>query len=180
MIYKIRGLDVILDFDLANLYEVETKKLNQAVKRNIKRFPNDFMFQLTFDEAHKILLEKINQQGGEASDSRSQNVTLEKGKNIKYLPHAFTEQGIAMLSSVLRSDKAIEMNIQIIRTFVQMRKIVISQNDKTVKLADLERVQKIHSHLLHDHHDSLAVLFEALRRLENFSEEEKRKIGFIR
>ena len=106
LIYEARGQKVILDRDLAKLYGVETKVLNQAVKRNIKRFPEDFMFLLTYDEC-----------------LRSQIVTLntKQGHHLKYMPHAFTEQGIAMLSSVLKSETAIEVNIRIMRTFVAIR-----------------------------------------------------------
>ena len=106
LIYEIRGYKVMVDTDLAKLYGVETKVLNQAVKRNIKRFPEDFMFQLTHEEC-----------------LRSQFVTLntKQGHHLKYLPYAFTEQGVAMLSSVLRSDAAIEVNIRIMRAFVSIR-----------------------------------------------------------
>jgi hypothetical protein len=109
LIYEIRGQKVMLDKDLAKLYGVETKVLNQAVKRNINRFPEDFMFQLTHEEC-----------------LRSQIVTLNtrQGHHLKYMPYAFTEQGVAMLSSVLKSDSAIEINIRIIRTFVFIRKSI--------------------------------------------------------
>ena len=109
LIYQIRGQKVMLDKDLAKLYGVETKVLNQAVKRNINRFPEDFMFQLTHEEC-----------------LRSQIVTLNtrQGHHLKYMPYAFTEQGVAMLSSVLKSDSAIEINIRIIRTFVFIRKSI--------------------------------------------------------
>ncbi|MFH1429715.1 MAG: ORF6N domain-containing protein, partial [Candidatus Margulisiibacteriota bacterium] len=109
-ILLIRGQKVMLDRDLAKLYRVETKVLNQAVKRNLSRFPEDFMFQLSKKEAER---------------SRSQIVTLKRGQNIKHLPYAFTEQGIAMLSSVLKSDVAIEVNIQIMRTFTRLRDMLI-------------------------------------------------------
>ena len=106
-ILLIRGRKVILDKDLSVLYGVETRTLNQAVKRNMERFPSDFMFHLTKGEAQELL--------------RSQIVILEKGKYSKYLPYAFTEQGVAMLSSVLNSKKAIQVNIQIIKTFVRLK-----------------------------------------------------------
>ncbi|MEI6142986.1 MAG: ORF6N domain-containing protein [Mariniphaga sp.] len=124
-IYEIRGQKVMLDFDLAELYEVETKVLNQAVKRNIDRFPSDFMLQITRDEYNSL---------------RSQIVTLEtgRGKYAKYLPYAFTEQGVSMLSSVLKSVKAIQVNIQIIRAFVFMRQFALSHKDLTSKLLELE------------------------------------------
>ncbi|MBP9213289.1 MAG: ORF6N domain-containing protein [Chitinophagaceae bacterium] len=128
-IYEIRGERVMLDRDLAFLYEVETKVLNQAVKRNFKRFPLDFMFQLTKQEFESINFEI---EVVEKSDSlRSQIVTLKtgRGQHAKYLPYAFTEQGVAMLSGVLNSDKAINMNIAIMRAFVEIRKLTLQQID---------------------------------------------------
>jgi len=124
-IHEIRGQKVMLDFDLAELYGDETKVLNQAVKRNTDRFPADFMVQITRDEYNSL---------------RSQIVTLEtgRGKYAKYQPYAFTEQGVSMLSSVLNSSKAIQINIQIIRAFVFMRQYALSHKDLTVKLHELE------------------------------------------
>jgi hypothetical protein len=125
-IYDIRGQRVILDFDLAILYEIETKVLNQAVKRNVKRFPVDFMFQLSDDEYNSL---------------RSQIVTLEnvgRGKYRKYLPFAFTEQGVAMLSGILNSDMAINVNIAIMRTFVMIRRYALEHKEFTAKLLEIE------------------------------------------
>ena len=125
-IYEIRGQNVLLDFDLAELYGMETKKLKQTLRRNIDRFQSDFMFELTKDEYNAL---------------RSQIVTLEnegRGKYSKYNPFAFTEQGIVMLASVLRSPKAIEVNIQIVRAFVFLRKYVLSHSELTQKLQELE------------------------------------------
>jgi hypothetical protein len=125
-IYDIRGQKVLLDLDLALLYEVETKVLNQSVKRNSKRFPIDFMFQLTADEYHSL---------------RSQIVTLEnvgRGKYSKYLPFAFTEQGVAMLSGILNSDVAINVNIAIMRTFVMIRKYALDHKELKTKLLEME------------------------------------------
>ncbi len=135
-IYTIRGLQVMLDKDLAELYKVETKVFNQAVKRNIERFPEHFRFQLTQDE-----YENLRSQFATSSleDSlRSQIVTLEsqRGKHTKYLPYAFTEQGVAMLSAVLRSTIAIQVSIKIIDTFVQMKKL-ISENSLIYQRLDL-------------------------------------------
>lgn len=113
-IYEIRGQKVMLDFDLAEMYEIETKNLNKAVKRNIERFPDDFMFQLTKEEL---------------SNLRFQIGTSSWGGN-RYLPFAFTEQGVAMLSGVLRSPKAIEVNINIMRAFVRMRQYLLSHTPK--------------------------------------------------
>ena len=116
-IYEIRGQRVMLDRDLAQMYGVETKVLNQAVRRNLERFPEDFMFELTKDEYNALEI-----------SSRSQIVTLnnKRGTNIKYAPLAFTEQGVAMLSSVLKSSTAIQINISIMRAFVTMRNYVSS------------------------------------------------------
>ena len=122
-ILLIRGQKVMLDSDLAELYEVTTRALNQAVKRNIGRFPADFMFQLNYQEVRI---------------SRSQIVTLKRGQNIKYLPHAFTEQGVAMLSSVLRSERAIQVNVEIMRTFVRLREMIASHKDLARRLSELE------------------------------------------
>jgi len=125
-IYEVRGQKVLLDFDLAAMYGTETKRLKEAVRRNIGRFPSDFMFELT-NEEYKSL--------------RTQFASLEKdgrGKFSKYKPFAFSEQGIAMLASVLRSPKAIEVNIQIVRAFVFLRKYALSHSELTLKLQELE------------------------------------------
>src|ERR1051325_4581868 len=122
-IYEIRGERVMLDRDLANLYEIETKALNLAVKRNIKRFPRDFMFQLTKQEWDdlRFQIETLEKQ---QSPLRLQIETSKRG-GTRYLPYAFTEQGVAMLSGVLHSDKAIIMNIAIMRAFVEVRKALM-------------------------------------------------------
>jgi len=124
-IHIIRGQKVMLDYDLAELYEIENKVLKQAVKRNMDRFPPDFLFELTFDEYHSL---------------RSQIVTLEKGrgKHSKYSTFAFSEQGIAMLSSILNSSMPIQINIAIIRTFVFIRQYALTNKDLTEKLKELE------------------------------------------
>src|SRR5665213_751996 len=124
-IYEIRGERVMVDRDLSTLYETETKALNLAVKRNIKRFPKDFMFQLTKEEFESL---RFQIEALEKSDHplRLQNETLKKsrGQHSKYLPYAFTEQGVAMLSGILNSDKAISMNIAIMRAFVEVRRVL--------------------------------------------------------
>ncbi len=122
-IYEIRGHKVMLDFDLAEMYEVETKRLKESVKRNQRRFPSDFMFTLTQKEFQ---------------DLRSQIATSSWGGS-RYLPSAFTEQGVAMLSSVLNSDKAIDVNIAIIRTFVLVKQSVLDYKDLSENLKKLER-----------------------------------------
>jgi len=123
-IYTIRSMQVMLDEDLAELYGVETKVLNQAVKRNLERFPGEFMFQITNDEFELLRIQNVHSK----TDSlRSQNVTLDnnRGKHRKYLPYAFTEQGVAMLSGVLKSKTAVKMSIQIINAFVAMRRFML-------------------------------------------------------
>jgi len=154
-ILLIRGQKVILDRDLAELYGVGTKILNQAVRRNRARFPEDFMFQLTWEEVEI---------------PRSQFVTLESGKNIKYPPFAFTEQGVAMLSSVLRSKRAVRVNIEIMRAFVQLRQMLASHADLARKLAALEK----------KYDAQFKVVFDAIRELTAPPEpSRKRRIGFI-
>jgi ORF6N domain len=122
-IYLIRGHKVMLDRDLAALYGVETRRLNEQVKRNLKRFPSDFMYQLTKEET-EIWMSQIAISN---KSSRSQFATLKKGQNIKYLPYVFTELGVAMLSSILNSDRAVEVNIQIMRVFTKLREMMITQ-----------------------------------------------------
>lgn len=155
-IYLIRGLKVMLDGDLAELYGVEARVLNQAVKRNAKRFPSDFMFQLSKDEDKAL---------------RSQFVTLKqgRGRHRKYQPYAFSEQGVAMLSSVLNSDRAVEVNILIMRAFVKLREMISTHKDLAKKLEDLEK----------KYDSQFRVVFEAIRELMVPPEEDKRKIGFL-
>ena len=147
-IYIIRGKKVMFDKDLAMLYEVSTKRLNEAVKRNIKRFPEDFMFQLNKIESElflgsrsqtEALKNKILKNKSEKSILRSQFATLGWGDYTKYQPHVFTEQGIAMLSSVLKSDKAISVNIQIIRIFTKLREMIDTYKELREKVEEMEK-----------------------------------------
>ena len=153
LIYLIRGNKVILDSDLAELYGVETRVLKQAVRRNKKRFPVDFMFELTKEENSSL---------------RSQNVILKRGGHSKYLPFAFTEQGVAMLSSVLNSDRAIQVNIEIMRAFVRLREILSTHKDLKRKLLTLEK----------KYDEQFQIVFEAIRALMAEEEKPKRRIGF--
>jgi aromatic ring-opening dioxygenase LigB subunit len=141
-IYFIRGHRVMLDSDLARLYEVKVKALNQAVRRNIERFPEDFSFELSQEEAESL---------------RSQIVTLEtgRGQHRKYRPRVFTEQGVSMLSSVLRSRRAIQVNVTIMRTFVKLREMLETNKELAKKLDQLERK--------YDH--QFKVVFDAIRKL---------------
>ncbi len=155
-IYFIRGQKIMLDKDLAKLYGVKTKAFNQAVQRNIERFPEDFMFHLSWEEANR---------------SRSQFVTLKKGENIKYRPYAFTEQGVAMLSSVLKSKKAIQVNILIMRVFVKIREFLSTHKELAHKLNDLERKTVKHD-------VEIKTIFEAIRHIMAIEEKPKKQIGF--
>jgi hypothetical protein len=148
-ILLIRGHKIMLDRDLASLYGVPTKVLNQAVKRHKDRFPEDFMFQLTIEEA-RIWWTEV---GG--SGLRSQIVTLKRGQHIKYRPHAFTEHGILMLSSVLNSERAIKVNIEIMRAFVRLRRMLASHADLARKLEALEK----------KYDAQFKVVFEAIREV---------------
>ena len=138
-IYLIRGQRVILDKDIAFLYETETKVLNQAVNRNIKRFPLDFMFQLTKEEVDLLRIQK-NQTNEITPNLRSQIVTssLESWGGNRYLPFAFTEQGVAMLSGIVNSDKAIQMNIAIMRSFVELRRVLLIKSDFKLQLDQIK------------------------------------------
>jgi hypothetical protein len=175
-IYEIRGERVMLDFDLAALYEVPTKALNQAVKRNIKRFPKDFMFRLTIAE-----WETIRSQSVTASQSsisvRSQVVTASQSKrNVGITPYAFSEQGVAMLSGILNSEKAINMNIAIMRAFVEIRKVVLKQIDLREQLKEIKQ-------RLGEHDVQLNQIYDAMENLidENAAQrkwESRERIGF--
>jgi hypothetical protein len=152
-IFLIRGHKVMLDADLAELYGVTTGNLNKAVKRNRERFPEDFMFQLTQKEAGCL---------------RFQTGSLKRGEHFKYLPHAFTEQGIAMLSSVLRSPRAVQVNIAIMRTFVRLREMLLSNAELARKLAAFEK----------KYDAQFKVVFDAIRELMEPPTRPKREIGF--
>ena len=157
-IFLIRGHKVMLDSDLADLYGVFTFRLNEQVRRNIKRFPPDFMFQLTLNEAKSL---------------RSQFAILKtgRGKHRKYLPYAFTEQGVAMLSSVLNSERAIQVNIVIMRAFVKLKQVLATHRTLARKLEELE-------HRLEGHDQEIRSLFDAIRQLMAAPERPRRRIGF--
>lgn len=156
-IYVFREQKVMLDSDLAYIYGVVTKRLKEAVRRNIERFPEDFMFELTREEFDSL---------------RTQIASSKTGRGgARYLPMAFTEQGIAMLSSVLNSERAIRMNIQLIRIFTNMRKLVLSQKDMLLQLEKIER--KVISH-----DEGIALIFEHLKRLIDPVHPPRRRIGF--
>jgi hypothetical protein len=162
-ILLIRGHKVMLDRDLAHLYGVTTRVLNQAVKRHEDRFPADFMFQLTMEEA-KIWWTEVRGSG-----LRSQIVTLKRGQHIKYRPYAFTEHGILMLSSVLNSERAVQVNIEIMRTFVRLRRMLASHAELARKLEALEK----------RYDAQFKIVFDAIRQLMMPPETKKRPIGFL-
>ncbi|HLN73936.1 MAG TPA: ORF6N domain-containing protein [Prolixibacteraceae bacterium] len=157
-IYDIRGQKVMLDYDLAELYEVETKNLNLSVKRNINRFPSDFMFQLTNLEWQSLRLQ----------------IETSKGRGgTRYLPYAFTEQGLAMLSGILNSEKAIAVNIAIMRAFVFMRQYALTHKDLTEKLLELEtRYDK----QFNDVYDAINFLLKKDSR--ETEQKQRKRIGF--
>lgn len=175
-IYEIRGERVMQDRDLAALYEVETKVLNQAVKRHIKRFPEDFMYQLTKTEFEEILLQ-TNLLDSNVS-LRSQIVTLKKprGQHQKYMPYAFTEQGVAMLSGILNSDKAVNMNIAIMRAFVAVRQILLKQNDIKEQLKEIKERIGEHDVQLNQIYDAMENLLDEKAAERKWDERER--IGF--
>lgn len=155
-IYLIRGLKVMLETHLAELYEVTTGALNQAVKRNPSRFPEDFMFQLTKEEAESLKSQIVISNAGRGGRRRS-------------YPYAFTEQGIAMLSSVLNSERAITVNIAIMRTFVEIRKMLLSNEELNRKISQLEQT----------YNKNFKVVFDTLRKLlAPAPDKPKRQIGF--
>ncbi|OFV99950.1 MAG: hypothetical protein A3F68_10290 [Acidobacteria bacterium RIFCSPLOWO2_12_FULL_54_10] len=157
-IYIIRGHKVMLDTDLAELYEVETFNLNKAVKRNIDRFPEDFMFQLNSEEAKSLTFQigmsKIHGRGGRRT-----------------LPYAFTEHGVAMLSSVLHSARAVQMNILIVRAFIALRRMLATHEDLARKMKDLERKQG-------EHGEQIAAVYSIVKQIVHPPEKSKKRIGF--
>lgn len=187
-IFLIRGKQVMIDRDLAELYGVETKVINQAVKRNIERFPEEFRFQLTAEE-YEFLRSQIVTSKKEKDSLRSQNATIDKRTETRggrqYLPYVFTEQGVAMLSAVLHSPTAIQVSIKIMDAFVKLRHYVSSQIVKTDDKAELAEIRRLL--LLHiDHCDKKfseqdKKINQIIRVLNNLIDEPKpeRKIGFV-
>jgi len=170
-IYEIRGERVMLDFDLALLYEVEARVLNQAVKRNILRFPEDFMFQLTNQEFENLRIEFNN------LNMSSQNVmTYSTKRPNSALPYAFTEQGVAMLSGVLRSEKAINMNIAIMRAFVDVRKILLKQNNLNEQLLEIKERLGEHDVQLNELYDAMDNLLD--EKIAQLKWKDRERIGF--
>ncbi len=174
-IYEVRGERVMLDRDLAFLYETETKSLNLAVKRNIKRFPPDFMFQLTKEEYDSLRLQF--ETSNPASESLRLQIETSKGRGgSRYLPYAFTEQGVAMLSGILNSDKAINMNIAIMRAFVEIRRVLLQQTDLKEQLKEIrERIDE-HDTQLNSIYDAMENLLDEKAAQRKWDERDR--IGF--
>ena len=169
-IYEIRGEKILLDFDIAALYEVETRVLNQAVKRNIKRFPKDFMFQLTREEFDNLKPSIVT------SNLTSQIVMSSEWGGKRRMPYAFTEQGVALLSGVLNSEKAINMHIAIMRAFVEIRRVLLQQGDIKEQLRQIQE-------RINDHDIQLSSIYEAIENLldDTIAKkkwEERERIGF--
>lgn len=182
-ILLLRGKKVMLDFDLAELYGVKARALNQAVKRNRERFPEDFMFQLLDEEAADLRSQIVTLNRADDENDRSQSVTpspskaanssqtvtsSRKHRGKSYLPYAFTEQGVAMLSSVLRSSRAVQVNIAIMRAFVRLRELLLTNADLARKLDAIEK----------KYDSQFKVVFDALRQLMTPLDPPRRRIGF--
>jgi phage regulator Rha-like protein len=174
-IYELRGQRVILDRDLADLYDVPTKSLNLAVKRNLKRFPKDFMFKLTKDEFDSLRFQ-IETLEKERKPLRLQNETSKGRGGTRYLPYAFTEQGVAMLSGILNSDKAINMNIAIMRAFVEVRKVLLMQADLKEQLKQIRERLGEHDAQLNQIYDAMENLLDEKAAQRKWDERER--IGF--
>ncbi len=184
-IYEVRGEKVMLDVDLAEMYEVQTKSLNLAVKRNLKRFPFDFMFQLT-----KVEWDSLRSQISTSNALRSQIVTLENSDSLRlqnetskgrggtrYLPYAFTEQGLAMLSGILNSDKAIEVNIAIMRAFVLIRQFALSNTLSHKELTDkLQELETTYNKQFKDVYEAINYLLD--KDKQDTTQKERKPIGY--
>jgi len=172
IIYEIRGQKVMLDSDLSKLYGVEAKRLNEAVKRNIKRFPNDFMFQLTNDEWSSFLKEL---------SLWSQIATSKKKGGRRYAPFVFTEHGVSMLSSVINSERAIEVNINIMRVFINLRRYIYSQEKTNDQVRELRKLLMLHiennDQKFYEHDEAIKHIIHALNNLIE-KPKETRRIGF--
>lgn len=164
-IYHIRGKKVMLDADLAQLYGVETKQLKRQVKRNIERFPDDFMFELNQEEHDSL---------------RCQFGTLKRGKHFKFNPLVFTEQGVSMLSSVLNSKQAIAVNIQIIRIFTRFRELLLTHKDILLKLEKIEKRLLSHDENIEKFNDQIQLIFRTIKKLMNPDSGSRKKIGYKR
>lgn len=167
-IYILRGEKVMIDGDLAQLYGVETKQLKRAVRRNINRFPEDFMFEVSKKE-YNALRYQIGTIEKEGKSLKAPNTTLKRGQHSKYLPFAFTEQGVAMLSGVLNSERAVNVNIAIMRAFVQLRKLIDTNKDLAKKLDEMES----------KYDKQFQIVFKAIKQLISKDKLPRKEIGYL-
>jgi hypothetical protein len=167
-ILEIRGRKVMLSHDLASLYGVSTRRLNEQVKRNVGRFPPDFMFQLSWEEVEALRSQVVTST---EPASRSQNATLKRGGNIKYRPYAFSEHGAVMAATILNTPRAIEVSVFVVRAFVRLSQFAANYRQLALKLAEIEA--KVASH-----DKSFQIVFAALRQLMQPPEPKKKRIGF--
>lgn len=178
-IHTIRRQKVVLDSDLAKLYGIEPKRLNQAVRRNRARFPEDFCFVLTAEELAQVMAHSAESEVGGGKVLRSQIATLEtdrRGRHRKYLPRVFTEHGALMAANILRSGKAVEMSLYLVRAFVQMRETILANATLLKRLAEIDRQLIEHDSVLRDVVERLQPLLDA----PEVDEDAKPKIGFHR
>ncbi len=175
-IYEIRGQSVLLDFDLAELYEVETRVFNQAIKRNLERFPEDFMFRISVKEWKEISLSQTVMLKDSSENSSQFVMSSRKHRGAKYLPYAFTEHGVTMAASVLKSPKAREMNIAIVRAFVALRELAIKSNEVLSLLMELRSRIDEHDIQLGSIYDALENLLDKKAVEETWKQ--RQRIGF--
>jgi hypothetical protein len=176
-IYELRGEKVMLDFDLARLYEVETRTFNQAIKRNLESFPKDFMFQLTAKEWKEISSSQ-NVMMGDSEKSNSSQIVMSslKHRGSKYLPYAFTEHGVTMAASVLKSPKARKMNIAIVRAFIALRKLAIKSSDVLSLLLEMRSRIDEHDVQLNSIYDTIENLLD--KKMNEIAWKNRQRIGF--
>ncbi len=175
-IYVIRGERVMLDFDLAVLYEVGTKVLNQAVKRQIKRFPKDFMFRLTVAEWEDMRSQIVTTSENDKSGWSQTVTTLQQSRRKDNMPYAFTEQGVGMMNGVLNSEKAINMHIAIVRAFVEIRRLLLQENDLKTQLKQIRERLGEHDVQLNQIYDAMENLLDEKAAQRKWDERER--IGF--
>ncbi len=180
-IYEIRGQKVMFDFDLAELYGVETKRINEQVKRNLERFPEDFMFRLTSKEWESVRSQNATSSGkGQKSNSSQIATSSRKHRGKVYLPFAFTEHGVTMLANVLKSKKAIKMSIAVVRAFIALKQIAIQHKDLAKRLEELRK--ELHERI-GEHDTQLAAIYDAIENLlddkvQQKNWKERERIGF--
>ena len=180
-IYEIRSVKVMLDFDIAELYQIETKRLNEQVKRNKDRFPIDFMFRLTKKEWNSMRSQFVTSSSqdvdfNQSTDMRSQIATASKKRNVSATPYAFSEHGVTMLSNVLKSDRAVKMSIAIVRAFIALRQFAINYDKLSKEIQQLKEITGSHNIQLNQIYDALKNLMA--EKADQKTWKERDKIGF--